>query len=105
MPYKDKLIRFFVGLVPRMLQRPYMEATNLEEKRGPSSIGAVNLCAGIVSVYALKILLKKGSIKAVPYYHQFDVMREKYVVGKLHFGNRGLIQRLKIFFAPHLTKD
>jgi molybdopterin/thiamine biosynthesis adenylyltransferase len=105
MEYKQKLISFFVGLVPSMLQRPYMKRTSLEERRGPSFIGAINLCAGVVSVYAIKILLRKGNIKAVPYYHQFDVMREKYVVKKLRFGNHSPIQRLKILIANKLLKD
>lgn len=105
MSYTDKILSFVVGLVPKMLQRTYMQGTNLEEKRGPSSIGAINLCAGITDIYAVKILLKKGGIKAVPYYHQFDVMREKYVVGKLRHGNRGLMQRLKLKLARHLVKD
>lgn len=105
MSYKDKLTRFFVALVPALLQRSYMRGTNIEEKRGPSSIGAVNLCAGVTAIYALKILLKKGTIKAVPYYHQYDVMRERYVIGKLRWGNRGLLQRLKIALADRLTVD
>lgn len=105
MLYKDKLISFFVGLIPSMLQRPYMKATNIEERRGPSSIGAINLCGGISAIYAIKILFKKGRVRAVPYYHQFDVMREKYVVRKMYFGNRNPIQRLKILLAPYLTKD
>ena len=104
-PYMDKLVSFFAGLVPKLLQLRYMRGASLKERRGPSSIGAVNLCAGVVAIYAIKILLKKGSIKAVPYYHQFDVMRERYVTKKLHFGNRGLIQRLKIKFAEKLMAD
>ena len=105
MDYMDKMLHFAVGLVPKMLQRRYMKRTNLKEKRGPSSIGSVNLCAGITDIYALKILLKKGGIRAIPYYHQFDVMRERYVVGKLRFGNRGLLQRLKLKIAHRLVND
>ncbi len=105
MSYQDKLISFVVGLVPQFLQRTYMRGTNLKEKRGPSSVGAVNLCAGVVTIYALKILLQKGSVRAVPYYHQFDVMRERYVSRRLWFGNANPIQRLKMKLARHLTKD
>lgn len=105
MSYQDKLISFFVGLLPRLLQRSYMKGASIEGKRGPSSIGAINLCAGVVTIYALKILLKKGSIRAVPYYHQFDVMKERYVSGRLWFGNANPLQKLKIMFASYLTKD
>jgi sulfur-carrier protein adenylyltransferase/sulfurtransferase len=101
----QKLIAFFVGLAPALLQRSYMRRTNIEEKRGPSSSGAVFLCAGVVALYALKVLLKKGSVKAVPYYHQFDVMQERYVVKKLYFGNNNPIQRIKMLLAQYLVQD
>ncbi len=105
MSFYDKMLAFVVGLVPKMLQRRYMARANISEQRGPSSIGAVNLCAGVSVVYALKILLKKGTVKAVPYYHQFDLMEERYATGKLRFGNRGPLQRLKLAIAHHLIKD
>lgn len=105
MSYEEKLISFFAGLAPRLLQRSYMMRVSLREKRGPSSIGAVNLCAGVTSITALKILLKKGTICPVPYYHQYDVMKDQYVTGKLWFGNRGLFQRFKIKIAKYLVKD
>lgn len=105
MSYQRRLLSFLVGLVPALLQRPYMKKTNLEEKRGPSSMGSINIGAGIVAIYAIKVLLRKGVIKAVPYYHQFDVMRDKYVVKRLWFGNRNPIQQLKIAIAKHLVND
>ncbi|MCA9360884.1 ThiF family adenylyltransferase [Candidatus Nomurabacteria bacterium] len=105
MSFQDKMINFVVGLVPKMLQRSYMNRTNIEEKRGPSSIGSINLCAGIVDIYAIKILLKKGSVKAIPYYHQFDVMKERYVSKRLWWGNKNPLQRIKILLASHLVKD
>ncbi len=105
MSYHEKLIAFFVGLLPKMLQRSYLKGTNLNEKRGPSSIGAINLCAGVVAIQALKILLKRGTIHAVPYYHQFDVMRDRYVLGRMSFGNRNPLQQIKIRLARFLVKD
>lgn len=100
-----KLISFFVGLAPALLQRKYMQKVHLEEKRGPSSMGAVSLCAGVVAIYALKILLKKGRVKAVPYYHQFDVMRDRYVMKRLWWGNRHPLQRIKIALGARLVRD
>jgi molybdopterin/thiamine biosynthesis adenylyltransferase len=105
MSYEKKVTSFFLGLVPELLQRKYMRNTNLKERRGPSSVGATDLAAGIVTIYALKILLKKGRVKAVPYYHQFDVMQEKYVSKRLWFGNKNPIQKLKLALADRLTKD
>lgn len=104
-PYQEKLIRFFVGLVPKMLQRSYMKRTNLVEKRGPSSIGSVELCAGVTTIYAIKILLQKGPVRAVPYFHQYDVMKERYVCKRLWFGNRNVIQRIKIRLAKYFMTD
>jgi molybdopterin/thiamine biosynthesis adenylyltransferase len=101
----EQLLSFFVGLVPSLLQRKYMKNTSLKERKGPSSIGSVNLCSGVATIYALKILLNKGSVKAVPYYHQFDVMREKYVTKKLWFGNRNPIQKIKMKLADLIVKD
>lgn len=95
-PYMEKVRRFLAGITPALLQRTYMKGINLSEKRGPSSPGAVDLCAGVATVYAVKILLNKGPIKAVPYYHQFDLMRDRYVVRKLRGGNRNPIQRIKL---------
>ncbi len=105
MNFKDRMLAFGIGLVPKMLQRHYMQRTNIDEKRGPSSVGAINLCAGVSVIYALKILLKKGNIKAVPHYHQIDLMEERYATGKLWFGNRGVLQRLKLKIAHRLLKD
>lgn len=103
--YQQKLIRFFVGLMPKMLQRQYMKGTNLEEKRGPSSISGIGLSSAVVTVYAIKILLKKGVVRAVPYYHQFDLLRDRYVTKRLWFGNRNPLQRLKISLAKYLARD
>lgn len=103
MPYKQKLLSFFVGLTPALLQRTYMHNVRLSEKRGPSSAGAVDLCAGVVTILAIKVILGKGPLKAVPYYHQFDVMRGRYVVRRLWLGNRGPLQRLKMRLAERLT--
>lgn len=104
MTYHDKLIAFFIGLLPKMLQRSYLKGTNLNEKRGPSSIGAINLCAGVVAIQVIKILLKKGIIHPVPYYHQFDVMHDRYVLGRMPFGNSNPIQRIKLFLAPFIER-
>lgn len=101
----EKLLSFFIGLAPQLLQRTYMQRVSIDEKRGPSSSGAVALCAGIVAITAVKILLRRGRIKAVPYYHQFDVMRNVYVVKKLYFGNYNPLQQLKIRLAKYLVKD
>lgn len=93
----DKYVLFFIGTAPAATQMSYMDRTrvNLAEKRGPSLSLAVQLCAGVVAAEAMKILLKRGKVLAAPYYQQFDAYKCKYAVGKLRWGNRGPIQRLK----------
>lgn len=102
--YLDKLVAFLAGITPSLLQRTYMHNLKLRAKVGPSSIGAINLCAGVVVIYALKILLKKDKVKAVPYYHQFDVMRNIYVVKRLHFGNYNPLQQIKMMLIKFMLK-
>lgn len=94
-PYEEKLLCFALGLAPSMLHRSYMKGASLKEKKGPSSIGAVDLCAGFAVVNSIKILLKKGKVYGVPYYHQIDVMENKYVLKKLHFAHRNPLQIIK----------
>lgn len=98
----DLALHFFAGLTPSLLQMPYMKNTSLKKKQGPSSVGAVNLCAAAVTIQALKILLQKGRVRAVPYYHQYDCYRDKYVTRRLWFGNRNPVQKLKIAIARKL---
>ncbi|MCA9459763.1 MAG: ThiF family adenylyltransferase [Nanoarchaeota archaeon] len=102
--YENKLLSFVLGLSPKFLQMPYMRNVSLNGKVGPSSIGAVDVCSGIITVYAIKILLNKAPIKAVPYYHQFDIMRDKYVVGRIPFGNKNPIQKLKLKIALRMMQ-
>ncbi|MBT4166166.1 ThiF family adenylyltransferase [archaeon] len=98
-PYNESLAKFTVGLIPKLLQRNYMQKVDFNEKQGPSSIAGVNLASGVALINALKILLRRGEVKPVPYYHQFDVMKNKYVCKRLLFGNKGPLQKLKIKYA------
>ncbi len=93
----DKYLLFALGLTPRATQMSYLDRTyvNLEEHRGPSMSLAVQLCAGVAAAEILKILLGRGTVSAAPTFHQFDVYKGKLVEGKLRWGNRGWIQRLK----------
>lgn len=100
----DRYVLFALGNAPRATHLPYMDRkyVNLAEKRGPSLALAVQLCAGVVAAETLKIILRRGKVLAVPYFHQFDAYRCKYVVGKLRWGNRGPLQRLKLWLFRKL---
>lgn len=108
MPYEDYFgfegcdememaIRFLVGLSPAMLQRGYvadMSRVNLAERRGPSSIAACQLCAGVAAVETLKLLLGRGGVRLAPWGSQFDAYRMRYVRTWRPGGYRNPLQRL-----------
>ena len=56
----EMAVRFLLGLSPAMLQRGYLAdptRVDFNARRGPSTIAACQLCAGVTATEALKILL------------------------------------------------
>lgn len=101
-PEPEKALRFLVGLAPAGLHRSYLvvpSAVNLAERRGPSTIMACQLCAGLAAAEAMKILLRRGVVKAAPHGMQFDAYRGKLVRTWRPGGNRNPIQRLALFIG------
>lgn len=93
----EMAIRFLVGLSPAMLQRGYvadMSRVNLVERRGPSSIAACQLCAGVAAVETLKLLLGRGGVRLAPRGSQFDAYRMRYLRTWRPWGHRNPLQRL-----------
>jgi len=97
----ERYVLFIMGTAPAGLHLGYIDRkyVNLEAKQGPSLALAVQLCAGIAAGETLKLLLKRGKVLAAPYFQQFDVYRGRHAVGKLRWGNRGPLQRLKCWIA------
>jgi molybdopterin/thiamine biosynthesis adenylyltransferase len=93
----DQLVSFVVGLAPRATQRSYMDLSKVDVStgRGPSSGLACQLCAGIAGAETLKILLGRSPIRPAPCYFQFDAYRQKLAKGRIPWGNRNPLQRLK----------
>ena len=101
-PKEEQLVRFLVGLSPSMLQRKYLvdpTAVDLPNHRGPSTVMACELCAGLVGTEVLKILTGRGKVIAVPQVQQYDAFRNKLVRVRLPWGNAGPLQRLKLRIA------
>jgi molybdopterin/thiamine biosynthesis adenylyltransferase len=100
----EKYILFIVGTAPASLHKGYVDLryVDLAAKRGPSLSLAVQLCAGVAAVETLKLLLNRGTVLYAPYYQQYDPYKGRYAVGKLRWGNRGPLQRLKFWFAKRL---
>ncbi|HJV26873.1 MAG TPA: ThiF family adenylyltransferase [Aromatoleum sp.] len=98
----EMAIRFLLGLSPAMLQRPYLadqSRVNLAEHRGPSTVAACQLCAGVTATEALKILLRRGPVRPAPWGYQFDAYRNRLVRTWRPGGNRNPIQRLALWIA------
>ena len=99
LPEVDKAVRFVVGLAPAGLHRPYLvmpSAVSFNARRGPSTIMACQICAGIAGTEALKILLGRGNVRAAPYGMQFDAYRNKIALTWRPGGNRNPLHRLMI---------
>lgn len=97
----DKTLNFIIGLNPSLTCAKYLvvpSSVDVRQKVGPSLSTACTLCSGIVSAEAIKILLKRGPIYSLPYYHLFDPYLCQYIRGWIPFGNRNPLQRIKRFF-------
>lgn len=101
-PDLEKAVRFLVGLAPALLHRHYLadkSRVNLKERRGPSTIMACQLCAGVAGSEALKILLKRGKVWEAPHGIQFDGYRNRLAHTWRPGGNRNPLNRLAIAIA------
>lgn len=104
-PELEKAIRFLVGLAPNALHRHYLadrSRVNLAERRGPSTVMACSLCAGVAGCEALKILLGRGRVLAAPHAVQFDAYRNKLGRTWRPGGNRHPLNRLAIAVAGRM---
>lgn len=98
----EQAIRFLLGLSPAMLQRGYLvdrQAVDLKAHKGPSTVMACQICAGMAATEALKIMLKRGKVYAAPVSLQFDAYRGKLKRTWRPWGNRGPVQRLALAVA------
>ncbi len=104
-PEREQFLRFLLGLTPRALHRSYLvdpARIDLARRRGPSTMAAIQLCAGVTAVAAIKLLLGRGEVMPAPYNHQFDVYRLRYHQTRLAFGNAGPLQQLKLAVGRRL---
>lgn len=97
MSHVEKMVAFSVGLTPRLLHLRYMDLSKVDLKSGtgPSLASACALCASLVATETMKILLKRGGVRAVPHYFQFDPYRQVYKKGYLFWGARNPFQYVK----------
>ena len=98
----EQALRFLLGLAPSMLHRSYLvdaSRVNFAEHRGPSTVMACQLCAGMAATEALKILLGRGKVVAAPRGLHFDAYRGKISKTWRPGGNNNPIQRLVLALA------
>ncbi len=98
-PELEQYLRFLVGLVPRALHRAYLvdpSRLDFAAKRTPSTGASCQLCSGVAAVNAVKLMLGRSGVAAVPYHHHYDPYVGKLAVTKLRWGNAGPLQSLKI---------
>lgn len=94
---REQLLRFMAGLAPKALHRHYLvapEAVSFSEERGPSTGMACDLCAGFTGTQVLKILLKRGKVRAAPWSMQFDAFHQKLSFAYRPGGNANPAQKL-----------
>ena len=99
---QEQYARFAAGLSPAMLQRRYLvdpDGVNFAEKRGPSTMMACNLCAGVMGTSVLKILLGRGPMRAAPWSMQFDAYQQRFNHAWRPFGNANPLQQLLLMFV------
>jgi len=97
----EQYARFIAGLSPAMVQRDYLvapQAVNFREKRGPSTVMACDLCAGVMGTSVLKLLLGRGSLRAAPWGMHFDAYHQKLKLTWRPFGNANPLQQLLLKF-------
>ena len=93
----EQALRFLVGLSPAMLQMSYLvdpTRVDLANRRGPSTVIGVQLCAGIAAAQALKMILGRGHVIAAPAGLHFDAFRNRLKHTWRPGGNRNPMQQL-----------
>jgi molybdopterin/thiamine biosynthesis adenylyltransferase len=98
----DKAVRFLVGLAPGLLHRHYLadqSRVDLKQRKGPSTVIACQLCAGVAASEAVKILLHRGKVWSAPHGIQFDGYRNQLAHTWRPGGNRNPLNRIAISIA------
>ena len=93
----ENFLKFLIGLSPTMVHLGYLadpSRVDFVARKVPSTSMGCYLCAGVAGVEALKILLKRGTVRSAPYAIQHDVFKQKYASTNRRGGNRNWKNRL-----------
>jgi len=107
-PETEQYLRFYMGLAPEALHRPYLvDPTRLDlvGKTAPSTVIGCELSAGVTGMMAVKILLGRGDLKAAPYHHHYDAYRGKLVVTRQKWEDPASVHQAKTGTARKRMKN
>jgi molybdopterin/thiamine biosynthesis adenylyltransferase/nitroreductase len=99
---EENLLKFLVGLSPRMLHVPYLmddTRADLHAERVPSTPIGCELSAGLAASQVVKILLNRGDVLAAPRGLHFDAYRNRMVKTWRPWGNANPLQRVMLAVA------
>ncbi len=94
----DTMLRFVAGAVPSTFHNRYMDLgqASVADRRNVGIASSVRLCASLVATEVLALILQRYALPLAPAYSVFDPYPKRYLQGKLRWGNRGPLQRIKI---------
>ncbi|MCC2645511.1 MAG: thiamine biosynthesis protein ThiF [Burkholderiales bacterium] len=95
MEYLEKLAKFAAAIAPKPLHLKDIDYNLLSilKRRGPAVCSSCTLSASLVSNAILQIVCK-NKVNVIPNVLQIDLKRQKMLLIKLRYGNRGLFQKL-----------
>ena len=99
---QELALRFLVGLSPAMLQRHYLvdpSFVDFASGRGPSTVMACHICAGMLATEVLKLFVGRGRVRSAPWVTHFDAFEQRLVRTWRPLGNRNPLQRLAMWVA------
>lgn len=96
-PQLEKIAAFAAGLTPNPYHLSYMDTSRVSFKRrtGPAVSPACTMAASLVATETVKILTGKGEIRPIPCYLQFDMLLNKFKMGKIALGAKSPTQKKK----------
>jgi hypothetical protein len=93
----SQYINFLMGLAPSGMHRSYLvdpSRLNIPERKTPSTIIGVQLCASFTAAQVVKMLLKRGEVRPAPFHYHFDAYLNKFEARRRK-GNNGFLHRLR----------
>lgn len=106
MPLSVRLLHFGIGLTPSLLQRKYFapKNVNFNDHSAPSSVLGTLAAANWVGTIVYK-LIDGDSVEVAPTSFHFDPYVAKMKRTHLYFGNRNIVQRVKLWYLKRKLID